>query len=397
MNSIAPVHRFRDAPRVTAVGRLALILVLAMAAVLGDARAGRADGPLTLRASVPLGYRAHDIIIEGDVAYIATEKGLTILDISDRVHPVVRSSEPSTKGNRSQGLAKKGSHLYLAAGKAGMQVIDVSNLDDPRTIANAWKGGTIYDVAVHPTGQAAYAISYGGELYVWDIADPAKPVLTQQLGVLHWRRVCPTCVGKMLNLTPSGGAQATGVSTAGNVVSSVDWNYGGYYAWDSTDPLHLTFIGTHRAPVSFRAEVDLARDVVYVLGTYSKGSGVHTMKLSELRQDPDHVTYPLYLQPAGTEACTVCDFEPSAVPMDGGGIGFSGKYVFYAGGRGKGELAIIDATDPAHMVKVASVPLGPTYIKTAQGMGVAAKGNFLYVAAGMLGVLVYEFPGLSNP
>ena len=30
-------------------------------------------------------------------------------------------------------------------------------------------------------------------------------------------------------------------------------------------------------------------------------------------------------------------------------------------------------------------------------MGVAAKGKFLYVAAGMLGVLVYEFPGLANP
>jgi hypothetical protein len=96
------------------------------------------------------------------------------------------------------------------------------------------------------------------------------------------------------------------------------------------------------------------------------------------------------------ERCTTCGFMPSAVPMDGGGIGFSGKYVFSAGGRGNGELAIIDATDPANMVKVWSEPLGPTYIKTAQGMGVAAKGDFLYVAAGMLGVRVYEYPGLSS-
>ena len=300
MNSIAPVHRFRDAPRVTAVGHLALMLILAMAAVLGDARAGRADGPLTLRTSVPLGYRAFDIIIEGNVAYVATQKGLTILDISDAAHPVVLNSVPSTRANQSLGLAKKGSYLYLAAGKAGMQVIDLSPAGGggPKTIANAWKGGTIYDVAVHPTGDAAYAISYGGELYVWDIANPAAPVLTQQLGVLHWRGVCNTCVDRMQTLTPSGGAQATGVSAAGNFVSAVDWNYGGEYLWDSTDPLHLTFIATARVPVSFRSEIDIARTSCTSSAPTRRGractpAAVRAPGRPERRHDP------LYSQPAG--------------------------------------------------------------------------------------------------
>jgi hypothetical protein len=85
--------------------------------------------------------------------------------------------------------------------------------------------------------------------------------------------------------------------------------------------------------------------------------------------------------------------------MDGGGIGFSssGKYVFYAGGRGNGELAILDATNPFNMVKVASVPLGPHYLKIAQGEGVVSRGDYLYVAAALLGIRVYKFPGLSTP
>ena len=410
MNFIASGLRFRDTRRVTPVRHLALGLVAVLATLLPPLTAW-ADGPLTFVTSVPLGFRAHDIILEGDRAYVATEKGLTILNISDPEHPVLVGpaiAEASSGGNRSQGLAKKGNYVYLAAGKAGMQIINVSNELDPQTVAKAWNGGNIYDVAVHPTADAAYAISYGGELYVWNIANPAAPVLTQTIGVLHWRGVCNTCVQRMRDLVPSGGAQAVGVSTAGKFVSVVDWNYGGYYAWTSdplvvagADPLHLKFVGTHRAPVSFRSEIDLSRGVVYILGTYSKGSGVHTVPLSVLLNDPDDVTYGPYLPPAGVEICDTCDFLPSSIYMDGGGIGFSsnGKYVFYAGGRGNGEVRVIDATDPANLVSQPgwSMPLGPHYLKTAQGEGIVSRGDYLLVAASLLGVQVYRFPGLSSP
>jgi hypothetical protein len=396
MNSTAPVLRYT---RRSALFPLALGLVLALAAVLGGATAGWADGPLTFRGSVPLGLRAHDIIVDGNIAFVATERGLTILDISNPVQPVVRGTEPSTTRNRSQGLARKGSYLYLAAGRAGVQIIDISNLDDPRTIGHARKTGTVYDVAVHPTADAVYAITYNGELYVWDTGVPAAPVLKQTLGVQHWRGVCEICVERMRNLAPNGGAQTVGVSTAGNFVIAVDWAYGGGYVWDSTNPHELVFRGTHRAPVGFRAEIDLARDIVYILATYASTSGVHTVPLSRI--DPFATSYPAYLPwPSGTPTCSNadgCDFMPSAVAPYGGGINFSGKYVFYAAPRGRGELAIVDATDPGNLVKVASTELGLTGIGTAQGTGVVSKGDIIYVAAGIRGVQIYEFTGLSKP
>jgi hypothetical protein len=396
MNSIAPAFRFIHR---SALRRSALGLVLALGTMLGDPAAGQADGPLTFRGSVPLGVRAHDIIVDGNTAFVATERGLTILDISNPVQPVVRSTEPSTNRNRSQGLARKGSYLYLAAGRVGVQIIDVSNLDDPRTIGHARQVGTVYDVAVHPTADAVYAITYNGELLVWDTTVPAAPVLKQMLGVQHWRGVCEICVERMRNLAPNGGAQAVGVSTAGNFVIATDWAYGGGYVWDSTDPYQLVFRGTHRAPVGFRSEIDLARDIVYILGTYASTSGVHTVPLSRL--DPFVTSYPAYLPwPIGTPTCSNadgCDFMPSTVMPYGGGINFSGKYVFYAAPRGRGELAVVDATDPGNLVKVASTELGTTGIGTAQGTGVVSKGDIIYVAAGLQGVQFYEFPGLSNP
>ncbi len=331
MNAIAPVLGLRGARRATLVCRFAIGLVAALATLLAASPAVRADGPLQFVTSITLGFRAHDIIFDGNFAYVATEKGLTILNIEDLEHPVLVGpaiAEPSTKGNRSQGSGQEG-QLRVSRGRqgrdAGHRRLRSRRIRRPSRTRTT--GGTIYDVAVHPNPPAgkaaAYAISYGGELYVWDISNPAAPKLKQTLGVMHWRGVCDVCVQRMVDLNPSGGAQAVGVSAAGNVVSAVDWNYGGYYAWDSTDPHHLTFIGTHRAPVSFRAEVDLANDVAYVLGTYSKGSGVHSIRFSELVAAPGHVTYEEYLQPAGTVRCTDCDFVPSAIAMDGGGIGFS--------------------------------------------------------------------------
>src|SRR4029077_15686401 len=102
--------------------------------------------------------------------------------------------------------------------------------------------------------------------------------------------------------------------------------------------------------------------------------------------------------PAGTDLCTNaegCDFMPSSVAPYSGGIGFSGNYVFYAAPRGIGELGVVDATNPGNLVKVASAPLGTTAIGTAQGTGVASRGNIIYVAAGLRGVQVWQFPGLA--
>ncbi len=60
-------------------------------------------------------------------------------------------------------------------------------------------------------------------------------------------------------------------------VIGVDWGYAGFYVWDSTDPIRLQFLGTHRLKVSmYRAELDLTRTppVAHTLGAFWINSGL---------------------------------------------------------------------------------------------------------------------------
>ena len=408
---------------VLAVRHLALVLLLATAALLGDTSAARADGPLTLKATLSLASSANDLIVDGILAYVATDKGLTIVNISDLNNLSVVASVASVKGNHSLGLAKKGPYVYLAAGTAGMQVIDVSSCSTPaacapHTVATVAKAGRIFDVAVHPTEDAAYSVSYNGELYVWDTS-PLKnhlpPALTQTLGVIRWGVApCNSCIERMSNGITNGQSYLTGVTTAGNVVVTADWGYGGLYSWDSANPLQLKFRGTHRLKNSMsRMEIDLAHPdgpVVYVLLTYGgKGSGAFSVPLSRFYTSdlsaPAIQSYSAHSNTPHNDptVCPVCGQLDSVGPMDGGGIGFSAnhKYAFYVGGRGNGELRIINVRDPVHMfaVPLATIPVGPPVIGLHAGKeaGIVSSGDHLFVAAGLAGFRVYECPGLSAP
>ena len=188
---------------------------------------GRADGPLSdLLASVSVGSRAHDIVIDtipgvpGTYAFVATDRGLTILDISNPANPTVRGSElvgelqrelharsrgqepgagqegpvrlPGGAGSRGCRSSMSPTPITLRPSRTRSPTDDPVNRPDPRSPALAPQRGKIYHIAVHPTADAAYAASYNGELYVWDISTPAAPVLTQTLGVMLWGGgVCP--------------------------------------------------------------------------------------------------------------------------------------------------------------------------------------------------------------
>ncbi len=95
MNGVVPVLRFPGPLRALSIWRAGFVAILVTTAALGAPTPGRADGPLSdpALASVSVGSRAHDIILDGNFAYVATDKGLTILDLSrDPRHPVPRGS-----------------------------------------------------------------------------------------------------------------------------------------------------------------------------------------------------------------------------------------------------------------------------------------------------------------
>jgi hypothetical protein len=70
----------------------------------GELPGAWADGPLPRVNTVALGTAAHDIVLDGDFAYVATDVGLTILDISkSQEFPVVLGSAPIAGSGKSMG------------------------------------------------------------------------------------------------------------------------------------------------------------------------------------------------------------------------------------------------------------------------------------------------------
>lgn len=367
-----------------------LALALLMATISpGLERPAGADGPLTRVNTVALGTSAHDIVLDrdGKLAYVATDVGLMILDISNPAFPVVKGSAATSGSGKSQGLDVQGGYAYLASQNAGLQVFDVSIPEDPKLVAVRKVIGAAWDVAVKD--HIAYMVSFSGEMYLFDITDPRAPVQVRVIGLPAWRSPAGDAANltKLNNHVTSGNAKATGVSIAGDHLFATDWAYGRlyyYYVGIADQPV---FSGTHDAPFILRAEADPARDVVYMLSASGGVSGIYTVPISEL--DPAKSTR--------HSTCGVCGYAKSNYGIDMGGLGVApgGRYIFYAGGK-VGEFHILDVTDPIHMANVAAAAIGPHRVQLAQTMGLQASGDYLYFAAGATGIQVFTFPGLSD-
>jgi LVIVD repeat len=366
---------------------LARALAMAALALVLEGRAVGADGPLTRVNTVALGTAAHDIVLEGNLAYVATDAGLMILDLANPAFPVVRGSAAISGSGKSIGLHVEGGYAYLACQNAGLQVFDVSNPDAPTLVAVRKVIGAVWDVAVKD--HIAYVVSFSGELYLFDITVPTNPVQIRMIGLPAWRSPAGDAANltKLNNYVTSGNAKATGVSVAGSHLFATDWAYGRLYYYDVTNAGQPVFAGTHDAPFILRAEADPVRDVVYMLSASGGVSGIYTVPISAL--GPTHSTR--------HSTCGVCGYLKSNYGIDMGGLGIvpGGRYMFYAGGK-VGEFHVVDVTDPAHMQNVASTTIGPHRVQLAQTMGLQAFGDYLYFAAGATGIQVFTFPGLSD-
>ena len=150
------------------------VFLAGLCLLVGGERPAPAATALTFVRSMALPGKAHDIVIVPPHVFVATDTGMTILNISGPVSPdapiVVRSiavgGSPTTK---TQGLAVQGSRVYLASQAAGVQVVDISNIGNPRIVGAKTLPTPVWDVAVK--GNLVYAVTFGGELYVLDASN----------------------------------------------------------------------------------------------------------------------------------------------------------------------------------------------------------------------------------
>ena len=150
----------------------------------------------------------------------AGEAGLAVLDFQDPAGLTV-TSMLDTPG-LAVDVSVSGTLALIADETAGLQVADVSNPAQPRLVGNLPYSNM---AAVALDGTHAYGIAAGQGLIAADVSDPAHPMQTA--------------------LVPWGGTAANGGVTlhaAGGLLYATDL-YTGLWIYDVTDPAHPVLLG----------------------------------------------------------------------------------------------------------------------------------------------------------
>ncbi len=127
--------------------------------------------PLAL-ANLPLAGTLRSVDLAGNRAYVAAgEAGLHVVDISDPAQPA-RIAGLGTPGEALD-IRVVGGTAYIADGIAGLVIVDVSDPARPMMLGSEDTGGIARDVAV--AGANAYVADGPGGLVVIDVTDSSDP------------------------------------------------------------------------------------------------------------------------------------------------------------------------------------------------------------------------------
>ena len=123
----------------------------------------------TALSSIDVGGSGNSVDVSGDHAYVAAgSAGLKIIDVGDPRAPHLASTLALAGVLNDVKLA--GTRAYLAAGSAGLHVVDVSNPVSPRLLGTFDTPGDAQDVRVN--GNLAYVADGGSGLQIIDVSSP---------------------------------------------------------------------------------------------------------------------------------------------------------------------------------------------------------------------------------
>lgn len=289
-----------------------------------------------------LGGSTHAVAVNGDHAYIGEGPRLAILNISQPSSPFEVGQKLLLPG-MVKDIALRGNYAYVAAGEAGLRIIDVSNPTAPSEVGFADTPWIATSIAL--AENFAYIADDWTGLRIIDIADPANPV---EVGAYD---------------TPG---QAFSVAVAGNMAYVTDGE--GLRILDVSDP-------TTPTDVSFQFVWGTAYGVA-VAGNYAY--------VSEGGLSSDGLRVINIANPA--EPVVVGSVDTDGYSNNVTVVGNYAYVISYSYG-----LRIINVANPAEPVVVGSIET-PGYTE-----GLAVAGNFAYVAANFRGLRIINVANLAVP
>ena len=324
-----------------------------------------------------------DIVLAGDYAYVAAgSAGLYILNVATPAAPTLVSfyETPGYAG----GVSVAGEYAFIADGQAGLQIVRVSDPTAPVPLGAVDTPGSATDVAI--VGNYAYVADWSSGLRIINVANPAAPF---EVGALD---------------TPGS---AHRLALQGNYAYIADEDHG-LRIIDISNPAAPTEVGAFDLadPVEVSTAVAVVGSYAYVTD-FNRGPRVIDIS------DPAHpIGVGLYNQGYLISMAIAVADNYAYVPTLGGGLAVLGLFnpwqpvgvgYFPMPGYTDGALAVgnivygvtrtgletLDATSLAAMRWTTRVG---RYVLHA-----VASGNYLYAANGSLGISVVNIADPASP
>ena len=284
---------------------------------------------------------ANNVDVTGDFAYVAAgSAGLQVVDVSNRRAPKIVGSL-DTDGNAID-VRVRGNWVYLADGVAGLKIIDVSDATKPVLKGSLDTAGVTQDLQIY--GNYAYLANGAGGIEVVDITKPDEPI---SVGVL------------------SGLGEVSGIDIEGSTVTVVaDSSLRTIDVSDKSSPIKV-------GGISLGAVKDLVvKDGYAYVAAYTNGYRVVDIRV------------PSYPRVTGGGA----DFYPNDLELDNRGLVFFAEVLF------PNVIPYVNVQDPDRPVFQGTIDL--LSFGNADGTGVALDSSFAYRTSGpsSLSIAHYRMP-----
>lgn len=334
------------------------------------------------------GSYARDVTIKDSYAYLADGRdGLEIIDISDVNNPV-EAGQLIVGREEAYAIAVDGQYAYVAAEYDGLLIVDISTPTNPVKVGQYDDDGKSTDVIVK--GSYAYVVEGSGGLEIIDITDPINPIEVGEFDEHNY-----AYSGYSLAIDESylyladgyQGLKIIDISDPTKPIKVGEFDDGGssrsvavinpyLYIADESDGLEIIDISNPTDPLE--------------IGQYDDGMGAYAIEVIG--------TYAYMTQ--GYQGLKIIDISNPSKPIkigefddDGssGNMAVFGSYAYIA--ESEYGLEILDISDPTGPVEVGEFDDGGLGIS----YGVDVVGFYAYVADGGEGLEIFDISDPYNP
>jgi serine/threonine protein kinase len=293
------------------------------------------------------------VLVVGNYAYVADGKaGLRIIDISSP------SSPKEVGAYDTPGVARNitiiGNYVYVADGETGLRIIDISSQSSPKEVGSYDTPGIAIAVAIN--GNYAYVADGKAGLRVIDVSNPSNPNEVGFYDKVEFSR---------------------GLDLKGSYLYLAD-AYSGIRVIDVSNPTNPREIGSYDTP-GIAYSVAVSGKYAYIAHGSSGQLEAYMHGFSELIilniKNPSN--------PKEIGSCNIVS-DPIGFAY---GITVRGNYAYVA--CSDAGLYIIDIRSPSILTEISSYQTPG--INPGEANGVTINGNYIYVAYGEAGLRIIKY------